>query len=122
VSTFANKIRPYVQAELVAAAEAERQGDRRCAFRRLERAHVLSQAAPIEHTRVHGRMLKFALQQGLPREALGQIPRLLLAALLSLVGLVPPGNTGGSNVSGLQPMPVAEDLQQIIDRARGRHS
>jgi hypothetical protein len=93
---------------------------RRRAFRRLERAHVVSRAAPIEYARVHTRMLKFALRHGLPREALGQILRLLLAAPLSLVGLVPTGNTGGSNVRGLRPMPVAEDLQQINNRGQGR--
>jgi hypothetical protein len=120
MSAFAKQIRPYVQAELAAAFKAERQGDQHLAFRRLERAHVLSQGATIEHLRVHGHMLRFALRQGLVREALGQIPRLLLATPLSLVGLIPTGNTGGSNVSGLRPMAVPADLQQIIDGARAR--
>jgi Protein of unknown function (DUF3703) len=120
MSAFAKQIRPYVQAELTAAAEAERQGYHHLAFRRMERAHVLSQGAVIEHVRVHGHMLGYALRHGLVREILGQIPRLLLAAPLSLVGLIPTGNTGGSNVSGLRPMPVPADLQQIIDGARAR--
>lgn len=120
MSAFAKQIRPYVQAELATMFEAERESDQHLAFRRLERAHVLSQAAAIEHLRVHGHMLRFAFRQGLDREALGQVPRLLLAAPLSLVGLIPTGNTGGSNVSGLRPMPVPADLQQIIDGARAR--
>ena len=120
MSAFAKQIQPYVLAELSAAVEAERQGDHHHAFRRLERAHVLSQGSTIEHLRVHGHMLRFALRQGLVRESLGQIPRLLLAAPLSLVGLIPTGNTGGSNVNGLRPMPVPADLQQIIDGARAR--
>lgn len=120
MSAFAKQIRPYVQTELAAAVEAERLGDRPLAFRRLERAHVLSQGATIEHLRVHGHMFSFALRRGLVREALGQIPRLLLAAPLSLVGLISTGNTGGSNVNGLRPMPVPADLQQIIDGARAR--
>lgn len=99
MSAFAKQIRPYVQAELTAAAEAERPGD---------------------HLRVHGHRLGFALRQGFAREALGQIPRLLLAAPLSLVGMIPTGNSGGSNVSGLQSMPVSADLQQIIEEARAR--
>jgi len=115
---FAKQIRPYIQLELAAAAAAERHGDHRQAFRHLERAHILSQGATIEHARVHGYMLGFALRHGLVREALGQIPRLLLAAPLSLVGLVPSGNSGGSNLSGLRPMPVPEDLQQLIDGAQ----
>jgi len=120
VSAFAKQIRPYVQVELAAAAAAERQGYRRRAFRRLERAHVLSQGATIEHVRVHVHMLKFALRHGLLREALGQIPRLLLAAPLTLVRLIPSGNTGGSNVSGLRPMRIPADLQQLINGARAR--
>jgi hypothetical protein len=71
---------------------------------------------------VHGHMLEFALRHGLLREALGQITRLLLAAPLSLVGLIPAGNTGGSNVSGLRPMPVPAELQHLIDDARARAS
>jgi hypothetical protein len=117
---FAKAIRPYVQAELAAAADAERRGDRRLAFWRLERAHVLSQAATFEHVRVHARMLRYALRQGLLREAFGQVLRMVLAAPLSMAGLIPVGNTGGSNVSGLRPMPVPADLQKIIDEARLR--
>ena len=120
MSAFAKQIRPHVRAELAAAFEAERQGGQHRAFWLLERAHVLSQGATLEHLRVHSHMLRFALRQGLVREALGQIPRLLLAAPLSLVGLIPTGNTGGSNVSGLRPMPVPADLRQIIDGARAR--
>ena len=120
MSAFAKKIRPYVKAELAAVFEAERNGDQHLAIWRLERAHVLSQRAAIEHLRVHGHMLRFALRQGSIREVIGQIPRLLLAAPLSLLGLIPTGNTGGSNVSGFRPMPVPADLQQIIDGVRVR--
>jgi predicted XRE-type DNA-binding protein len=120
MSAFAKQIRPYVQTALAAAFEAERKGDQHLAFRQLERAHVLSQEATMEHLRVHGHMLRFALRHCLVREVLGQIPRLLLAAPLTQMGLIPTGNTGGSNVSGLRPMPVPADLQQIIDRARAR--
>jgi Protein of unknown function (DUF3703) len=120
MSAFAKQIRPYVQAELAAAFDAERAGHQRLAAWRLERAHVLSQRAAIEHLRVHGYMLKIALRHGQIREAVGQMPRLLLAAPLSLVGLIPTGNTGGSNVSGYRSMPVPADLQQIIDEACAR--
>ncbi|MEO8315047.1 MAG: DUF3703 domain-containing protein, partial [Pseudomonadota bacterium] len=103
-----------------AAGQAERRGDRHLAFRRLERAHVLSQAAAFEHVRVHIHMLRYALRQGLVREVVGQVLRMVLAAPLSMVGMIPVGNTGGSNVNGLRPMSVPADLQRIIDEARLR--
>lgn len=120
MSRFAQAIRPFVHAELEASAEAERRGDHRLAFHHLERAHVLSQEATLEHVRVHSQMLLYALRRRDAREAFGQFLRMTLAAPLALVGIVPIGNTGGSNVNGFRPMAVPADLQEIIDAARRR--
>ena len=117
---FAALIRPYVQAELEAAASANQAGLPEMAFRHLERAHVLAQAAATEHSRVHWHMLRFALRHRLPGEAIGQALRLLLAGPLTVLGAIPIGNTGGSAVSGFQHMPLPADLQQLIDDARAR--
>ncbi len=59
---FVKQIRPYVLAELAAAAEIERRGDPHLAFRRFERAHILSQTATFEHVRVHAHMLCYAIR------------------------------------------------------------
>ena len=120
MSPFAAHIRPHVQAELDAAVVAELAGLRQEAFRHLERAHVLAQAAITEHIRVHWHMFRFAVKYRLPSEAIGQGLRLLLAAPLTVVGAIPTGNTGGSAVSGFQAMPVPADLQKLIDVARTR--
>jgi hypothetical protein len=32
--------------------------------------------------------------------------------------MIPVGNTGGANVPPLRPMPIPDDLQQIISHAR----
>ena len=90
---------------------AERAGDMAEAWRALERAHVLSQAFAGPHTRVHWAMFCFAYRRRDVREMLGQVPRLLLAAPGSLLGLAPLGNTGGANVGIFSPMPIPEDLQ-----------
>ena len=118
MSTFATRIRPHVQAELDFSASAEREGCYDQAFRHLERAHVLAQAATLQHVRVHWRMYRFALRRRFCGEAFGQIPRLLLAAPLTILGVLPTGNTGGSTVNGFKPMPVPADLQRLIDAAR----
>ena len=41
------------------------------------------------------------------------------AATKTFVGLVPHGNTGGANVSAFRRMPIAPDLQRLIDAAGG---
>jgi Protein of unknown function (DUF3703) len=119
MSAFATRLRPHVQAELDISAAAEREGFGDLAFHHLERAHVLAQPATLQHVRVHWRMFRFALRQRLPAEAFGQVLRMLLAGPLTIVGILPTGNTGGSSVNGFTPMPVPADLQRVIDAARG---
>ena len=52
------------------------------------------------------------------REVAGQLFRLVGAATKTPLGLVPEGNTGGSNVSPFRRLPIAAELQAIIDEAR----
>lgn len=116
-SRFARRIRPSVQAELEAAAACEAKGRTGPAFKHLERAHVLGQAATVEHVRVHWAMLRVALRHNQVHEALGQAWRIVGAASKTWLW-VPAGNTGGTNVSGFKPMPVPAELQRLIDAAR----
>jgi hypothetical protein len=118
MTPFALRIHPSVQAELDTAASAESQGHFHTAFQHLERAHVLGQSATVPHVRVHWRMFRFALRNRLAGEVFGQGWRLVAASLFTPVGLVPEGNTGGSDVSGLRRMPLAIDLQGVLDAAR----
>jgi hypothetical protein len=118
LSGFARNIRPYVQSELVAAAACDAKGDYGASFSHLERGHVLGQASTREHVRVHWRMLLWGLRQRDLREIAGQILRILGAATMTAVGLVPDGNTGGANVSPLRRMPIPPDLAALIDSAR----
>lgn len=116
--TFGRAIRPHVQAELLAAQQAEARGRLGEAFGLLERAHVLGQAATREHVRVHWRMLLWGLRQRNSRECLGQVFRIVGAATKTAVGLVPHGNTGGANVSPFKRMAVAAELEAVIQQAR----
>jgi hypothetical protein len=83
----------------------------------LERAHILSQPWPWHHTVVHWRMLRLAVRQQNRREALGQVLRLVVAAPGSVSGRYPQGNTGRASVGLLEPMPIPDDLAEIIDSA-----
>ena len=114
---FGRRIRPHVQAELEAAAASERAGDAAVAFEHLERAHVLGQASTVEHVRVHFRMLLWGLRQRQPAEIGGQLLRIVGAAALTPFGLIPEGNTGGSDISPFRPVIVPPDLARLIAAA-----
>jgi hypothetical protein len=118
MNTFAIRIKPSVQAELAVAVTAEARGEFYTAFRHLERAHVLGQATTLEHVRVHWRMFRLALRNRLYGEAGGQLWRLVAASIFTAPGLVPEGNTGGTDVSGFRRLPVPNDLKQTLDAAR----
>ncbi|HSH92178.1 MAG TPA: DUF3703 domain-containing protein [Ramlibacter sp.] len=118
MTTYAYRIKPLVQEELDAAAAAEAKGEFYTAFQHLERAHVLGQPTTIEHVRVHWRMFRFALRNRLTGEAVGQAWRIVAASLFTAAGLVPEGNTGGSDVSGFRRMPLPQDLDAVIVAAR----
>ncbi len=118
MSRFGRNIRPCIEAEFQAAREAEAQGEASAAFPHLERAHVLGQASTVQHVRVHWRMFLWGLRQRSARECVGQIPRIVGTATKTAIGLVPHGNTGGSNVSPVAPMPISPELEALIQKAR----
>src|SRR3954453_23496385 len=84
------------------------------AWRLLERTHILSQPWVWPHVRSHLDMLRLALHTRDRHETLGQIARVLLAGPGSAAGRYPLGNTGRSNVSATQPMPIPEDLAELL--------
>ena len=84
------------------------------AFRLLERAHILGQRYFTTHFITHWWMLKVGWQRRDAREVRGQLLRLPAALLLSRLW-VPLGNTGGANVSPVQPMPIADDLRELME-------
>ncbi|HVJ62628.1 MAG TPA: DUF3703 domain-containing protein, partial [Tahibacter sp.] len=91
--------------EWKAAGLARQAGDFAQAMHHLERAHILGQRHTRLHVRSHVGMWLLARERRDWREALGQIPRIVAAALFSRVW-VPHGNTGGANVSAFRPMPA----------------
>jgi hypothetical protein len=118
VSSFRSRIRPFFDAELEQARRMRAAGDTEAEFKHLERAHVLGQASTLLHVRVHVTMFAWALRHRQTHELLGQLLRIIGAATKTVLGLVPIGNTGGSNVSPFKPMPIPTDLKRIFDMAR----
>lgn len=109
-------LKRYYQQELEFYQVAIDKDDYLVAWKHLENAHILGQAYPKEHTRVHWLMLKFGFRIKNFREIVGQIPRLIFGGVKSFIGTIPVGNTGGANVSALKPMEIPAHLKQIIEK------
>jgi len=112
--SFAKAIRPYVTQEIQQAQRSWAEGQRDQAFRHLERSHVLGQSSTVQHVRTHWHMFIWGIRSKSYRESLGQVVRMVGAATKTATGLVPSGNTGGSNVSPFKPLPVPQDLARIL--------
>ena len=109
--------------ERIAARSARQWTDADDEWRHLERAHVLSQPMAVAHVRTHVAMLGYGIRHRDRREIVGQLVRLVVAAPGTWTGRYPVGNTGGANVSALEPMPIPDDLQEVLngpDIARDR--
>ncbi len=98
----------FAQAEL-----AMRNEHHAAAWQWLERAHILTQRRPLLHARSHWLMLRLGWQVGDYREVAGQLPRIVAAMLFSRIW-VPAGNTGRARVSAFAPMPVSEELEELL--------
>jgi hypothetical protein len=109
------RVTAAVNMELAIAAQHEAGGDPVAAFRHLERAHILGQHVTKTHVKVHWHMLLWGWHHRRPSEVTAQVLRVVAAATKTAVGWVPRGNTGGSNVSAVRPMPVPADLQLQLD-------
>ncbi len=107
-------LRPYWKAELERAKEFFASGNLHGSWNHLERAHVIGQAYPYEHSWVHWKMLMFGFRTKNTKEIIGQLPRLLVGGVKSFVGKIPVGNTGGANVPPLRPMPIEKDIRAIL--------
>ncbi len=111
-------LKPFYAAELKLAKTAFAAKHFQQSWRHLERAHILGQPYPLEHTAVHWKMLRFGISIKNRKEVFGQIPRLLVGGVKSFVGKIPVGNTGGANVPPLQPMEIPADIVMIINNSK----
>lgn len=113
-TTIPKRLKYYYLRELVEYRVALRQGNLVHAWYHLERAHIIGQSYPWEHSYAHWLMLKFGLAIKDAREVLGQLPRLFIGGIKSFVGKIPVGNTGGANVPPLRSMVIPEDIQALF--------
>ena len=115
-----SEIRKTINRKLTGAREARMFKDFDGCWILLEDAHVLSQPWAWMHVRVHGSMFVAAVMQRDVREVRGQLSRIAVAGPGSLSGRYPTGNTGRARVPATQPMPIAGELAEVLQRAGQR--
>ena len=106
-------LRTAFVAELAAAHAAIAAADSERAFYHLARAHILGQRYTWQHVRVHWLMLRLGASLHDWREVAGQASRMLAATFFSRIW-VPIGNTGRADVSAMKPMPIPQDLRDLL--------
>ncbi|MGB4974360.1 MAG: DUF3703 domain-containing protein [Cyclobacteriaceae bacterium] len=116
-TTLPSALKPYFGLELISYHKALAHHNFTKAWRHLERAHVIGQAYPFAHSHIHWKMLLFGIKIKSAKEIVGQVPRLLVGGIKSFVGKIPVGNTGGSNIPPLKPLPLSEDIKSIFAQA-----
>ncbi len=81
----------------------------------LERAHVIGQLHVWPHVKAHALMLSVEMRRRRINAAFGQFIRIILGAVGSAIGVVPTGNTGGSDVNMFARLPIPPDIQRVLD-------
>ena len=115
-TSMPSALKPYFNQELQGYQCSLQQDDLQQAWRHLEKAHVIGQAYPFQHTLVHLKMLQFGIRIKSGKEIIGQIPRLIVGGVKSFVGKIPVGNTGGANVPPLRPMVIEAEIREIFKK------
>lgn len=101
--------------EIALGSQLTAAGNLEQAFRHLERAHVIGQTSVGAHAKAHWLMLVLEVRRKRVGASLGQAIRLVLGILGSAVGVVPIGNTGGTDISMFKRLPIAPELRAIIE-------
>jgi cation diffusion facilitator family transporter len=84
----------------------------------LEAAHVAGQTQLKPHLQTHAMMMKLAWQTRDLKELVGQLFRLVLVPIGHVLGRLPLGNPGRSNVNAFRSMAVRPDLLAVMQSAR----
>jgi hypothetical protein len=108
------ELREAFKAEMtvaVALYQAEKFAE---ALLHLETAHVLGQKYVGPHIATHYWMLKVGVKRRSLPEVVGQTIRIVLGAAGSAVGIVPVGNTGGTNIGMFKRLPIDPGIRHLL--------
>lgn len=109
-----NKLKQAFDDEMAQAYRYFRGGKLRVASRHAERAHVLGQRYVVPHVRTHWLMLRIGIKHRSAKQVWGQALRIMLGALGSAIGVVPIGNTGGTDIGMFKRLPIEPDMAEVM--------
>jgi len=101
----------YKQLQL--GKEALNNKNLRSSFHYFENAHILGQRHLWRHTLSHYWMFVFGIKTKNTKETIGQVFRIIASLLFTLIW-VPKGNTGGTNISPIKPIPMRKELEKYF--------
>lgn len=107
-------IRAKLKKEISAYNEARSSLNHELCVLHLGRAHILSQFNWEQHVWVHILMYRYAWNRKDHKELAGQLLRLLVTIPGHIIGRIPWGNTGWSNVPLTKKLPIPEDLKNLF--------
>ena len=110
------ELRSAFDARVIAGNEALGNGRAAAAMSHFEAAHILGQRWTAAHVRSHVALLRWAVHGRRPREIIGQVTRILAAALFRWLW-VPLVNPGGTRVGALARRPVPDELATLLGKA-----
>ncbi|WP_420580511.1 DUF3703 domain-containing protein [Reichenbachiella sp.] len=110
-----DNLNPFYVEELVKFDSAWSKQEIATAWHHLERAHIISQRYPLQHTETHWKMFLLGIKTTNLKEIVGQLIRLIFGAPLSFINKIPVGNVGSSRVSMIQSQPLPADIQEIFE-------
>ena len=101
--------------QLQLGKEALNSGDLKASFHHFENAHILGQQHLWRHTLSHYWMFIFGIKTKNTKETIGQVFRIIASLLFTLIW-VPKGNTGGTNISPIKPIPIRKELLKYFSK------
>lgn len=113
---FEKALKQAFEAEMAEAQFLCRTGQLDKVFQHTETAHVLGQRFVIPHVRSHWLMPKIGARRRSIGQVLGQAVRIIFGALGAAVGVVPVGNTGGTDISMFKRLPIAPGLTGLMNK------
>ena len=109
------QLKPEFYKQLQLAQQALKKKEYPTAFYNLENAHILGQNHLWRHTLSHYWMFVFGIKTKNTKETIGQAFRIVASLLFTLIW-VPKGNTGGTNISPIKPIPIRKELEKYFSK------
>ncbi|MEO9803610.1 MAG: DUF3703 domain-containing protein [Reichenbachiella sp.] len=107
-------LKPYYEKEVMDYRKALTRDHQDQVWYHLERAHIIAQAYPWPHTKVHWKMLCQGVREKSFREIFGQVIRLSLGGPFSFINQIPKGNIGSTKVSMTKPQQIPVDIMKMF--------